>query len=102
MEKYNIEMNELNGTKEEARGAIGVGVYIKFYGKMTKDREERSKLKYFLEGKGFWKPEDLAAYMEKLTRKQASTIFKSRTRMIKVKGNDKNGFHDEICRASKQ
>ena len=101
MEKYNIEMNELNGTKEEARGAIGVGVYIKFYGKMTKDREERSKLKYFLEGKGFWKPEDPAAYMEKLTRKQASTIFKARTRMTKIKGNYKNEHPDLCCRACK-
>ena len=37
--------------------------------------------------------------MKKLTRKQASTIFKARTRMIKVKGNYKNGYPDLTCRA---
>ena len=36
-----------------------------------------------------------------MTRKQASTIFKTRTRMIKVKGNYKNGHTDLTCRACK-
>ena len=39
--------------------------------------------------------------MNKLTRKQVSTIFKTRTRMIKVKGNYKNGHTDLACRACK-
>ena len=68
---------------------------------MTQGKDERSKLKFFLEGKGFWGPEKPAEYMKKLTRKQASTIFKARTRMIKVKGNYKNGFPDLACRACK-
>jgi len=54
---------------------------------MTQAKEERSKLKYFLEGKSVWTPETPADYMNALTRKQASTIFKSRTRMLKVKAN---------------
>ena len=40
--------------------------------------------------------------MKKLTRKQESTIFKTRTRMLKVKGNYKNGFPDLTCRACKK
>ena len=39
--------------------------------------------------------------MMRLTRKQASTIFKARTRMTKVKGNYKNGYNDLKCRACK-
>ena len=37
--------------------------------------------------------------MNQLTRKQASTIFKTRTRMIKVKANYKNGHKNLRCRA---
>ena len=39
--------------------------------------------------------------MYKLTRKQVSTIFKARTRMTKIKGNYKNEFPDQTCRACK-
>ena len=39
--------------------------------------------------------------MNELTRKQASLIFKARTRMIKVKGNYKNGYGNLTCRMCK-
>ena len=39
--------------------------------------------------------------MNKMTRKQASIVFKARTRMTKVKGNYKNGNPDQKCRACK-
>ena len=98
MEKYNITDEELMGSKESAREAIEIGAYIQFYQRMNKDRDEKSKLKHFLEGKGHWTAETPANYMQKLTRKQASTIFKLRTRMTKVKGNYKNGYPDMMCR----
>ena len=40
--------------------------------------------------------------MNELTRKQTSTIFKARSRMLKVKGNYKNGYPDLSCRLCKQ
>ena len=58
-------------------------------------------MEHFMEGKGEWKVEETAEYMNKLTRKQASTIFRARTRMMKVKGNYKNGYPDLKCRACK-
>ena len=36
--------------------------------------------------------------MNELTRKQTSLIFKARCRMIKVKGNYKNGHQNLTCR----
>ena len=39
--------------------------------------------------------------MKALTRKQVSTIFKARTRMTKIKGNYKNEYPDQTCRACK-
>ena len=55
-------------------------------------------MKYFQEGKSNWKVRNRANYMNKLTRNQASTIFKTRTRMLKVKSNYKNGNKDLTCR----
>ena len=40
--------------------------------------------------------------MNELTRKQTSLIFKARTRMIKIKGNYKNGHPDLTCRMCKR
>ena len=99
MENYNIGEDDLNGTAIEAKNAIHFVVYLKFYKKMKMAQEERSKLKHFLEGKIEWRPEESAQYMKQLTRKQASTIFKARTRMLKVKCNYKNGYRDHACRA---
>ena len=99
MLKYGIHPEELQGSKANSKDAILTGVHLEFYKKMIRAREEKSKLKYFLDGKSMWSPEKPAEYMAKLTRKQASTIFKARSRMLKVKGNYKNGFQDHMCRA---
>ena len=55
-----------------------------------------------MEGKKEWKAEVTAKYMNKMTRKQASLIFRARTRMLKVKSNYKNAYANLICRACKQ
>ena len=100
MEKYNIEDEDLT-SKEKANEAINLAVHMKMYRNVNAVREERSKLKFFLDGKISWIAEQPAEYMVKLTRKQASTIFKARTRMIKVKANYKNEYPDQTCRACK-
>ena len=40
-----------------------------------------------------------ARYMNKLTRQQASTSFKARTRMLPVKNNYRNKYRNHTCRA---
>ena len=40
--------------------------------------------------------------MKELTRNQVSTIFKARTRMLKVKNNYKNGYNPLECRLCKK
>ena len=99
MEKYNIEERDLMGTASETKNTIHFVVFLVFMRKMKASQEKRSKLNFFLQGKKEWKPEEPAEYMKKLTRKQVSTIFKARTRMLKVKGNYKNGHRDLTCRA---
>ena len=60
--------------------------------------QSKSKMTYFLDNKENWQPGKRAQYMNELTRKQTSLIFKARCRMIKVKGNYKNGHPNLICR----
>ena len=74
---------------------------MNFYENNKNAPEGKSKLGYFYNNKTTWKPEVTAQYMNHLTRKQASIIFRTRTRMIKVKGNYKNGHSDLTCRACK-
>ena len=57
---------------------------------------------FFYENTPEWKPNEPATYMKTLTRKQTSTIFKARSRMIKVKGNYKNGHPNLTCRICKK
>ena len=58
----------------------------------------KSKMTYFLDNKSSWQAGKRAQYMNELTRKQASLIFRARSRMIKVKGNYKNGHQNLTCR----
>ena len=53
---------------------------------------------YFFSNKQEWQPGTRPKYMNELTRKQTSLIFKARSRMLKVKGNYKNGYPDLKCR----
>ena len=101
MLKYNIEEDDLRGSKEKAHEAITHGAHMRMYTHVNRVRNEKSKLKYFLDGKISWTAEQPADYMMKMTRKQASTIFKARTRMTKVKGNYKNEFPVQMYRACK-
>ena len=46
-----------------------------------------------------WEPQKRANYMKKLTRPQASIIFKARSRMLPVKNNFRNKHQTQTCRA---
>ncbi len=58
-----------------------------FKEKITRIGNDKTKIQYFLEGRGGWKQGHIPEYMNKLTRNQASIIFQGRTRMFNVKIN---------------
>ena len=71
--------------------------------KKTKERIDseallKTKLSHLLTGKLNWIPGKRPEYMNKMTRTQASTIFKARTRMLDIKQNYKNKYPNPICR----
>ena len=101
MEKYKITDEELQGEKNTTKKIIKEKTNKIFKERMM-EPQEKSKIKFFLEHKKEWNPGKPATYMEKLTRKQVSTIFKARTRMTKVIANYKNGHRNHLCRLCKK
>ena len=101
MERNNIQPEDLMGSKYHTKNVISKAVELNFKATIEKTAEGKSKMQYFMESKENWAPGKIAKYMSELTRKQASTIFKARSRMLKIKGNYKNGYTDLKCRMCK-
>ena len=101
MAKVNITPEELVGSKYQTKATIKKAILISFKKNLDEATEGKSKMEYFLEYKRDWQPGKRAKYMNELTRKQTSLIFKARARMLKVKGNYKNGHPNQTCRMCK-
>ena len=99
---YNITTNELQGTKYHTKNLVKRAINEGFKKRIDEAGQGKSKMQYFMEMKQEWSPGKGAKYMSELTRKQTSLIYKARARMLKVKGNYKNGYTDLKCRMCKQ
>ena len=94
-QQLGIENHELKQDKSTTKMAIKKAALDAFKNKLLEDCKDKTKVQYFLEGKDEWKIGHPAEYMKNLNRNQASTIFKARTRMLPVKGNQKNEYTDK-------
>ena len=65
--------------------------------KINRRARSKTKTKFLLDNKE-WKPKSKEEYLRKMTRYQASLLFKARTRMLDVKGNYKTKYHNLECR----
>ena len=101
MTKYDVKPEELIGSKYQTKSLIKRAILKHYRVKIEQAGQGKSKTEYFTEAKSDWQPGKRAQYMNELTRKQTSLIFKARTRMLKVKGNYKNGYTDLTCRMCK-
>lgn len=77
------------GSKYQTKNKIMNKIDESFKKATINASRNKSKMEYFQELKSDWHPRKRAKHMDNLTRKEASTIFKARTRMIKFKGNYK-------------
>ena len=100
--ELNIEDEDLIQSNYKTKNIIKEKMNAKFKDMITESAENKSKMKYYFEGKQSWKPQKRSRYMDKLTRNQASVIFKARTRMLTAKSNYKNGYKDLTCRLCKK
>ena len=98
-EEMEITEEDMQKTQNTIKAITRKQMKQAFRHRIITSGQTKSKMKYYYEGKTApWEPKKRAEYMNKLTRNQASTIFKARTRMLKVKANYKNGNTNMKCR----
>ena len=103
MEANSLQETDLQCTKQQAKTKINENISTTFKRKLNTDSQDKSKVQHLLNGTGDWKPTNRKHYLNKLTRNEASTIFKTRTRMIETKSNYKNKYKNNMtCRACGQ
>jgi len=92
--EYNINLDELKTTKNKAKKIINKAITEKFRKNLVEIAMTKSKAKHLLLGKR----KIGETYINKLTRTEASIIFKTRCRMIDIKDNYRNKYDTQTCR----
>ena len=73
------------------------------YNRMKGTETSKSKVSYLMSGRRETTPScNRKPYMNKLNRKQVSTIFKARSRMLDIKNNFRGKYNDLKCRGCGQ
>ena len=105
------EVNEdsLVGNVSSVKSKVKQKIRQYFKDKLKQNSQDKSKIKYMLDGKTEWSPGTRSRYMNELTRRQVSTIFRARSRMLNIKGNMKSHYKNKTtgrfeiqCRACNQ
>ena len=95
------KMEMIGDTTNLTKGKTKKEIKKRLYEKMMENIQmgtNKTKTKYYMDNKKEPKPGKRAEYINKCTRMEASTIFKARTRMLRVKCNYKKMYQDTICR----
>ena len=100
-EKLQIWPAELIDDKWIVKSKVKEKAHEYFKNTLENDAREKSKVQFLLNSKDQWKPGNRAPYLNKLTRKDCNTIFRTRTRMIDVKNNFRSKYPNLSCRACK-
>ena len=98
-QELGIDEGDMRGEKTTVKHRVNNKIKEWFKERMEKESNNKSKVQHLLEGIKNWEPQKKANYMKKLTRPQASTIFKARSRMLPVKNNFRNKHQTQTCRA---
>jgi hypothetical protein len=99
MKEINITDDDLQESTTATRKTIKEKINTAFEKEINTTGKEKHKVQHLLENKiTKWTPREKPPYMTKLTRIEASTIFKARTRMLDVKNNYRNKYRDLVCR----
>ena len=83
--------------KQQTETITTMNIKNKFADMINAKAEGKTKTQYLLNNTT-WKPGSRKTYMNKLTRMEASTIFKARTRMLDVKNNYRGKHNNVTCR----
>lgn len=101
MEEYTINETSIrSANKNNAKNIINKAVKHKFLEKLKQTGAEKSKVSNLINNENYVELR-MQKYLTKLTRQEASIIFKTKTRMLDVKNNYKNKYNDLKCRKCK-
>ena len=99
------ELEELMGqgwrppeSENKTKKLIKTAIKEKMLKTINESGNQKSKTLYYLKNKKDLTAGKRAPYMDSLPRREASTIFAARTRMIDVKTNFRNKYKDTKCR----
>ena len=100
--KLKVMPEDMQGSREHTKSAAKIKVKNQFIQEMEVCGRDKSKVRHLLDHKEeAWSPGKPAQYMMRMTRNQASTIFKAKTRMLDIKNNFRNKYANSTCRACK-
>ena len=97
-QEINITEDDMTGSTQTTKDNIRRKICEQFKMRIEEETHKKSKLKYMVDNKMEWMTGRRPPYMNLLTRNQASTIFKTRARMLRIKGNYKNEYPNQTCR----
>ncbi len=102
-EELNIQPQDYTKSKETFKTHATKRINNLFRKNIEHKGQGKSKVQHLKCGQPNWNPGTMKEYLIKMTRNEASTIFKSRSRMLKVKCNYKNMYKNNLsCRACGQ
>ena len=107
MNRYNIEKKTIQEkSKKIAKNKINSAIKETFRKELIKEGIKKSKVRYYLlnsepNHENPINKKKKENYLNTLSQPDVSLIFNIKTRMIDVKNNYKNRYHDNICRHCK-
>ena len=84
-QELGIDEGDMKGEKTTVKHRVNKKIKEWFKERIEKESKNKSKVQHLLEGIKNRESQERANYMKKLTRPQASTIVKARSRMLPVK-----------------
>ena len=99
LQEYELDDHDITNTNpHRARQLVKNATRKKFKDDTLNAGNNKSKINYLIENSGPDLFFTMKGYMTNLTRLEASTLFKTRSRMLDVKTNYKNKYRDQQCR----
>ena len=102
MKSINLDEETLKCTKYQLKSKTKAKVRENLKSRLEETALNKSKVTHLKALNPQWKPGERQTYLNKLTRNEASLIFKARTRMLDIKNNFRGKYNDTVCRGCQQ
>ncbi len=102
MEEYNLTPNDISNKKINTKEMVKKANKEKFWKQIQDEATQKSKIQSWIIHRDNIKLRQWPEYMNRLGRKECSTLIRARGRMIPTKDNMKTKYTDQTCRLCKQ